>query len=213
MSVFALLGATTYIVYSQVLLPNLLTLERQQINANVLRVVHALKNEQQHLSMIVNDWSTWDDTYDYIINKNPEYESSNLIDSTFPINKINLLYLLNDSGSKVWGKAVAEDFETALVIQPFDQDLFSADFPLQQYASEKTTLHEQQISGLLMTSAGPMICAARPILASNGNGPSHGTLIMGRIFERRIDTGNFSFDKYCLQSQANNKPQYGRRRE
>jgi len=210
MIVFALLGATTYIIYSQVLLPNLLTLERQEINANVLRIVHALENEQQHLSRIVNDWSAWDDTYDYIINHNIEYEASNMIDSTFPINKINLLYLLDNSGAKVWGKVVAEDFETAVVIQPFDQDLFSADFPMRQYASEQTALHEQQITGLLMTGAGPMICAARPILAGSGSGPSHGTLIMGRLLSDELiqEISLLTNIKYKLELLTNRNTHY-----
>jgi sensor domain CHASE-containing protein len=35
-------------------------------------------------------------------------------------------------------------------------------------------------SGIIQTSIGPMIIAARPILSSDNKGPSHGALIMGR---------------------------------
>lgn len=171
----------TYIIHSRVLLPSFLSLESQSINDNVLRVVRAIKNEQHHLSLITNDWSAWDDTYNYIVDHNSEYEASNLTDSTFSINQINLLYLFDNSGRKVWGKTFFEDFETPITIQPFDQDHLSPDFVLFRYNSEQTPLNEQQISGLLMTSAGPMLCAARPVLKSDDSGPSHGTLVMGRL--------------------------------
>ncbi len=179
--VFSLLGGTAYIIHSQVLLPSFLDLEREHINDNVLRVVRAIENEQHHLSLITNDWSAWDDTYQYVINHNPGYEVSNLVDSTFSINRINLIYLIDNSGRKVWGKVFAEDLETSIVIQPFNQEIFTPTFPLLQYSSEQVPLNEQQVTGLLMTSAGPMLCSARPILDSNDNGPSHGTLIMGRL--------------------------------
>ena len=171
----------TYIIHSRVLLPSFLSLESQSINDNVLRVVRAIKNEQHHLSLITNDWSAWDDTYNYIVDHNSEYEASNLTDSTFSINQINLLYLFDNSGRKVWGKTFFEDFETPITIQPFDQDHLSPNFVLFRYNSEQTPLNEQQISGLLMTSAGPMLCAARPVLKSDDSGPSHGTLVMGRL--------------------------------
>lgn len=184
--VFSLLGGTAYIIHSQVLFPSFLDLERKHIEEDVQRVVRAFDNERHHLALITNDWSAWDDTYQYILDHNPEYEASNLVDSTFAINQINLIYLIDNSGRVVWGKAFAEGFETPIVIQPFDQGLFSSDFPLLQYSHEQAPLNEQQVSGLLMTSAGPMICAARPILDSNDNGPSHGTLIMGRLLGQEM---------------------------
>ena len=112
--VFSLLGGTTYMIHRHVLLPRFLELERQHINTNVQRVVRSLENELHHLSMLTNDWSAWDDTYKYIEDHNSEYESSNLTDSAFSINKVNLIYLLDNSGRAVWGRAVTEDFETSI---------------------------------------------------------------------------------------------------
>jgi signal transduction histidine kinase len=193
------------------MLPSFLTLERQHINDNVLRVVHALKNEEHHLSQITNDWSSWDDTYSYIVDHNSEYESSNLLDSSFAINQLNLIYLLDNSGQRVWGKVVADDFETPIELQSFEQDRFSADFPLFQYKSMQTPLNGQKVSGLLMTSAGPMLCAAMPILDSIGNGPSHGTLIMGRFLSRKLiqKISRVTSINYEINPVPNSRTDYG----
>ena len=174
--IFSLLGATAYIIHSQVLLPSFLELEDQHIRTNVQRIVNALENEQHHLSLIVHDWSAWDDTYKYIVDHNPEYEASNLVDPTFPMNQLNLICLLDDSGKKVWCKAMAEDFATPITLQPFDLERFSADFPLLRLSQG-----HQQANGLLMTSGGPMFCTAMSIFDSNGQGSPRGTLIMGRL--------------------------------
>ena len=184
--IFTLLGVMTALVHRQILLPSFLNLERKHIDANVRRVVSTLDNETHHLSLNTNDLSIWDDTYEYIENNNSEYETSNLGDETFTANQINLIYFLDNSGKTVWGKAVADDFETPIDVQPFDQDRLAPDFPLLQYQSEQTPLDEQHISGLIMTSAGPMLCAANQFLDSNASGPSRGTLIMGRLLSTEL---------------------------
>jgi signal transduction histidine kinase len=184
--VFSLLGGTAFFLYRQVMIPSFHDLERQQIDSNVRRVDHAIENELHHLSVITNDWAAWDDTYKYIVDHNPEYEISNLGDSTFSLNQLNLIYLIDTNGQKVWGKVFAEDFETAIAVEPFSQNHFTPDFPLLNYGSDEEPLNEQHLSGLIMTGAGPMLCAARPILDSNDNGPSHGTLIMGRFLDQNM---------------------------
>ena len=77
--VFTLLGGTPTLVHRQILLPSFLDLERKHIDSNVRRVIRALDNEAHHLSLITNDWSIWDDTYEYIENHNSEYALSKLV--------------------------------------------------------------------------------------------------------------------------------------
>ena len=179
--VFSLLGATTFFVDRLILLPSFQKLERNHVGDNVLRVVSALKNEVQHLSMLTRDWSVWDDSYQYIVNRNQRYEESNLGATTFSGNEINLILFLDSAGRKVWGEVRSDDFETPVIVKPFDQNLFADDFPLLQHLSSKEKIINRHTDGLIMTSSGPMLCAARPILDSDGNGPSRGTLIMGRF--------------------------------
>lgn len=197
--VFVLLGVAAYFIHSKILLPEFAKLERQHIRDNLLRVTHALENEQQHLAMLTNDWSAWDDTYRYIVDHNADYESSNLVDATFEINQIHLIFFLDRAGKKVWGKAFAEDFNTPLSLESFSRGQFPPGFPLLQYGSEEVPLNEQQSTGVLMTSAGPMLCSARPILDSNDQGPARGTLIMGRLLGQSVSQKisrltNVSFD-------------------
>ncbi|MEJ2201303.1 MAG: CHASE4 domain-containing protein [Desulfuromonadaceae bacterium] len=184
--IFSLLGVTAYCIHSQVLLPSFLELEEQQISADVRRIVSAFKNEQEHLSLVARDWSAWDDTYTYVTGGYPEFETSSLVESTFSNTQINLFFLLDRNGNKVWGGARGDDFATPVRIEPFDVEHFSPDFPLLQYSQEAAPLNEQQVSGLLLTSAGPMFCVAMPIIDSHDQGPPHGTLIMGRILNSAL---------------------------
>ncbi|WP_394296562.1 CHASE4 domain-containing protein [Methanosarcina soligelidi] len=54
-------------------LSNFLELERADTFENVERVQNAVATEQSYLDYIVQDWACWDDTYQFIEDKNPEY--------------------------------------------------------------------------------------------------------------------------------------------
>src|SRR4051812_18722373 len=58
--------------------------EQQQdaVHLNMDRALIALDRELDNLSSIDNDWAYWDDTYQFIQDRNQDYIDSNLTDDT-----------------------------------------------------------------------------------------------------------------------------------
>ncbi|MEM2997179.1 MAG: CHASE4 domain-containing protein, partial [Candidatus Bathyarchaeia archaeon] len=51
------------------------------------------------------DWASWDDTYNFIEDKNRDYIDSNLVDSTFINLRLNVILYYDSDGKLVFGKA------------------------------------------------------------------------------------------------------------
>ncbi|MDH3702362.1 MAG: hypothetical protein OEU46_13690 [Alphaproteobacteria bacterium] len=86
-------GVLRYLVY-----PSFVQLERVEAQRNLKRARDAIQNEISHLSTFVWDWAAWDDTYAFIENppqKRKNYVDSNLVDSAFTGNNLNLIMFYN----------------------------------------------------------------------------------------------------------------------
>src|SRR4051812_9545715 len=53
-------------------------LEREGAKQNSDRVVKAISTEVEHMARSVIDWSTWDETYQFVAGEHPTYEDENL---------------------------------------------------------------------------------------------------------------------------------------
>lgn len=161
-----------------ILLGSFAKLENQHALRGVQRVLGALSSELDQLHTTAADWASWDDTYQFIEDANPEYVESNLVDSTFVELRLNLMLLVNRSGEVVFGKGL---------------DLLSgeeAPVPrslLDQLSTSNTLLKhadaDSHVTGIVSLPEGPLLIASRPILTSEDEGPVRGTLIMGRYLD------------------------------
>lgn len=161
-----------YMASTVILMGGFQTLEEQNTLQDVQLATNALSNEISDLNNTVNDWAVWDDTYSFMKNHNSEYIHSNLVNSTFEGLKLNLILYIDNSGNIVYGK----EFD----LQTKEEKPISKS--MRGYISKNSILLNSQggVKGVVMLPEGPMIIVSHPILTSNGNGPSKGTLIMGR---------------------------------
>ncbi len=172
--------AAEYAVQRFVFLPGFFALEHDEAVKDAKRVTKAINNEIRHLSTLAWDWAAWDDTYEFVKSPSGEYIESNLVLSTFTGNQLNLIYICDGSGRVVWGKKYDLIKEKEIELDLFPGDALPATHPLLA-DKEETDQPVNEIKGILLTNAGPLIVAAIPILKSNMNGPSRGTFIMGRF--------------------------------
>ena len=59
------------------------------------RVTNAFQRELYDLQRVTRDYSGWDDTYQYMVDKNRKFIDSNLTDATFSQNRVKLVFILN----------------------------------------------------------------------------------------------------------------------
>jgi len=157
-------------------MPSFLEVEQNVAVKDVERCIGALQREIHHLDLLTHDWAAWDDTCQFVEDRNSNYVKANLTPETFENNNNNLIYIYNTQGELVWGKCL--DLKAGKEIQL--RDLSQQALPLNHPLLLHKTIHSS-IKGIWMTEYGPMLIASRPIITSKNEGPSRGALIMGRF--------------------------------
>jgi sensor domain CHASE-containing protein len=85
----------------------------EEILKSFYAVETIINNEQNELHKKIIDWSNWDDTYNYMIDRNEEYIHSNLDYNTLKNLNINAVYFLDTNGNIVYQKENELDKNTS----------------------------------------------------------------------------------------------------
>ncbi len=187
--VLLLFALIDYVVVNHLVIGKFDRLERREAIKNGQRVLDAIERELHHLMSLCEDWSYWDDTFEFMVTHNQSYIESNLVPQTHIDNEINLFMLINTDGSVLLKKNV--DLETL-------ENIAVAEFDLNSYPPDHFLISRGKgdiQSGIVHTSAGLFLIAKAPILTSLKTGPYNGTMIMGRLFD-----GNYQ-DILCGQTR------------
>lgn len=127
------------------------------------------------MSRIAGDWAAWDDTYQFIQDRDPAYVENNLVDSAFTELRLNLVAMFDVEGHPAFVKAY--DLQTKSVMEPppaFWQYVLES--PLLRHHADPTDV----VRGLVVVSGEIWMVASRPILTSNEEGPIRGALMLAR---------------------------------
>jgi signal transduction histidine kinase len=173
---FLILSLAGFTAHQLVILPSFQALEQDEARRNMEQVAQAIQRELDHLGISTTDWASWDDTYAFIQDRNPAYVESNLGPTVLENMRGNLLYLFNRQGELVWGASYDLRSKTFVDMPGLAERL--ARSPLARLSQP-----QDSASGILITSLGPMLLAARPILSSARQGPVRGSLIQGRLLD------------------------------
>ena len=173
--VYGFLILTVYILGRLVLLNQYLKLEERMARQDVERALNMFTQELVNLDRTANDWASWDETYLFVEDLNEAYIRSNLMDATFKGLDLNLMVFINSGGQVVFKKAFDLQ-KNAEIILGDSLDLFLED-------SIFLSATQSSITGTLMLPEGPLLIASQPILTSEGKGPAHGSLIVGRFLD------------------------------
>jgi sensor domain CHASE-containing protein len=156
-------------------------LEKQIVTTNVERVLNQFNQEYFNLQATAYDWGSWDDTYTFINDTNNDYIQMNLQYGIFNEIKTNFMLFYNNSGELVYSKAF--DFE-----QKNDKH-----FPPSLYVyideNKKIFMNHSDlnfsVSGIILydEKETPLVVSICPIVHTNGEGPIHGTLMVGRYLD------------------------------
>ncbi len=156
------------------LLPSFLALERQHALADLDRGVEALRNEVGFVSDYVSDWAGWDDTYEFVVDRNAEFEKSNLETDVFRESSFDFLAIVALDGNEIWrGCQVGE---TKVTIEELPTGTWPATHELLQAKAI-----EDVCTGIVVTAHGPLMIACRPISDSAREKEPRGWILMGRF--------------------------------
>jgi PAS domain S-box-containing protein len=182
----AVLVGVLWVLMSSVTLRSLERLERQQTARDVERAGRALQESIVELHLKTADWATWDDTWRYVVDRNPAYVTSNMTNETFVNMRIDAAAIADDEGRLVYTKQVDRDRGQEV---PFRPSLQKALTELPSIVRFDTPTASRR--GILMLPEGPVVVSSRPILTSDGHGPIRGTFVFAR-FLTDVEVRNLS---------------------
>ena len=171
----ALLGlmAALYAVVTSVMLSGFRKVESYSTDLNAQRAVGAITLAAETLTTKLADWSTWDDTYQFVQDRNPAFVESNLTAKSLTSLQLTAMVFFRPDHSVAHAVTV-KDAETLLSEAPAGLlDCIQATPAILVEGEGEGT----ERSGVLTWGGGIYLVASRPILTSDAKGPSHGTLL------------------------------------
>jgi PAS domain S-box-containing protein len=177
---FGLYLVLDFAVQRSFILQGLLDLERQEFEKDLRRCTEAIRREIYHLAIFTSDWSSWDDTYAFVQDGNPDYPSANFLLPTFQTNRLNLILVVARDGQVRYARAYDEANKTLIEPAGFPASPWPPAHPLLMHNNANG-----QRDGILQSAYGPMLLVARPILPTLGvqAGKPMGTILMGRLLD------------------------------
>jgi PAS domain S-box-containing protein len=188
----ALMGSL-YVIAQSVMFSSIKATEEKTCSSNTIRFVRNLDTAIATITNNVNDWAKSDDAYFSVepppiplpninssfIDQSPvdRYIESNLVNTTFINLNLNMILFFNSSGKLAFGKMYDTSNKTSITLDDATIEQVVANEHLFTNSSTKSE------EGLILLNGSPMLVAASPILPSSQEGPSHGTLIMGRYLD------------------------------
>ena len=170
-----------YGVQRLIVIPSFTSLEQKEAIENLQRCTGTIAREIHHLDSLCVDWSAWNDTYEYVKDRNPRYVANRLNAETFKSNNLDLLILVDDQHRLVWGQTMNPQTGALETVDNL-RDL------LLGFTDRLVNLPEtsSQVRGLVQTQLGQMMISSRPIITSARKGPVRGALMMGRLLDDDI---------------------------
>jgi PAS domain S-box len=166
-----ILVTMSFLVISQTIFSASSTETENQYTTMVLNnTLHALNNDLSSLNKTANDWSQYDAAYEFVRGNNPNFIERSLLDATFLRLNLNLIIFTNNDGEILFAKAINLQTEEEIPLPA----------NLTQEITNNLTQNQEDNAGFASINGTPMIMVSKPVLRSDGQGPSQGTLLMGR---------------------------------
>jgi diguanylate cyclase (GGDEF)-like protein/PAS domain S-box-containing protein len=163
----ALVGAI-YLVANSLMLNNSLALERRETDRNVDRIRDAIKSEARDLYSNALDWSNWDDSYQFIQDRNPEFVRENLDDITL---RLDSILFLDPRGQTVYARPI----QRTPGVAPPDTEAIRRTLMFDE-PGQLANLR-RKVWGLAVIEGSLCLVSARPILNSAGDEPPMGWIV------------------------------------
>jgi len=149
-------------------------LEEREVSHLVERATQSFSQTADDFYERFTDWAEWDDAYAFVKDRNEHFLESNLTDEAMTALRLSLIVFTDQDGQIIYGTEFDSIDKKKMPITAKLRGLLTKDNLL---------LHPERVNGVkgvINLPDGPMFVASRPILTSKGQGPSRGTLILGR---------------------------------
>ena len=169
--------AVSYAILKSIIYPTFGDLEERVAASNMARVEQAILTELERLSATNVDWSSWDETYQFVQDRNESYIEQNLSARSRLNVHLSAMLFFDRRNSLVWGDLLELSTGRQIPLETLEPVWKRGD---EIIAHEDT---ESIVNGVVPTPNGPLLISSRPILHNEGEGPIGGTLVLGRYLD------------------------------
>lgn len=167
---------TTWMLHILVMSPAFTKLEQDAAIRNLDRCEEAIHGVAESVSTLAADYGAWDDTCLFLQDRNQAYRDSNLKTSFHATTGNDLVAILTNNLEVVAFSCMDPDSHASISMP---QLLNEFQTPGGVFTSFSHI--DEAAEGLVQTTNGLLIVAARPIVTSSREGPIRGAMIMGRF--------------------------------
>ncbi|MBD2327519.1 CHASE4 domain-containing protein [Alkalinema sp. FACHB-956] len=171
------LNVTLFLIFSSLLLRNAQQADHRQAQHDIEIASQFVDHTLEEISDRFSDWSSWDDTYNYMQTRDPGFIESNLIDSQLALLDVNLIAFFSPTGELVFGTMYDSKKARSEPIPPEILKALTPTSPILKPPSQ-----QEDLTGLIQAPEGAMLLASRPILNSKRQGPVRGRMVIGKYF-------------------------------
>lgn len=184
-----------------------LRLEKQEVEENLRNAKISLSQHLSALDMIVHDWASWDDMYQFVQDGNQPFIESNLTLGTFEAQSYAAIIVWDRDGNPVFAKAYDASWREDPALVEKIRQMYAGLFTGEEWKKKNKGF-------LTLGSDRLAIASLRPILPSSDEGESLGWLLFVRWFSPEIthaidEMFRFSLDLMLLPERVvkNNLPE------
>ncbi|MBN9389092.1 MAG: PAS domain-containing protein [Chloroflexi bacterium] len=173
------------IATSNIFLQGFSQVEQTTIENDLKLAADFLNEDIASLTQVQQDWANWDDAYKYASDGNDDFVQANLNDATIVRLNLRFFVLLKPDNTLVFGRSIDPRTKN---ISPLPDEFTSylassSGRLLLTGAGANAANHIVSGIFLLPRLDDPLLVVSSPILTSDNQGPSHGTLIMVRSLD------------------------------
>jgi sensor domain CHASE-containing protein/signal transduction histidine kinase len=161
------------------MLKSFMKLQSAAAELNAERAYKSILTEVSALGRQTQDWGSWDDTYDFVLDSNPNYRRVNLSDSTFETTHVDLIWIM--SNTQLIRYAGWRDLNG--VIHRGDPGVNLVDFAFP--ANLRGKPRNKGAWDIRTVGQQPMVLYARPVLDSSEKKQPVGMIVIGRFLDRK----------------------------
>ncbi len=175
---FVISGVASVVINRLFIIPSFVELEQQQAHSNVERAVEAIRRDLTVLSTNVTAWAWWDASKQFMVGNNDEFVEAELSAEPVATAEVSYMGFYRMDGAQVIYRAPNATTHDNPGFGELQEASLPPNHPLLRFPDVSG-----DVKGIVSTSNGPMLVAARQILTSSGEGPPAGALIFGRLVD------------------------------
>ncbi len=173
-------AALDHFVQRTLVFESFVELEQTAGREDLDRALRAIDGEVKNLASDCAASAASEETYLFAAQGNERALEESILPQAFRGREHSLLFVCDRNGRVVWGRARDVLTREEIKLRDFPAKELSPSHPLMP------TDDRPRVNGILMTEAGPLLVSAEPIVGSQPDAPSRGTLIIGRPLDEPL---------------------------